>query len=766
MKPGNIIIFLLICTLNLYSQNIKINGYIISASSGEPIINAHIISNGMDKHSISNTSGFFSLSLAEGKNALQISHVAYQPALVTVNTKKDTAITIELLSLQLGEIEVYGEEPLHRQTLSGKISISPQKIEFIPTFVGEPDIIKAITYLPGVSGNNKGFSNLYVRGGDRQNNLLLLDGAPVYSLNHLFGILSVFNADIIKNIDFYKGGFPARYGGRTSSVVDITTRRGNNKKLTGKFNIGILKSKLLLEGPVVNQRTSFILALRSSYLDLFTLPFRNKYKKGNPHVNFLGYTFYDINAKVTREINEKSQIFVNLYKGTDIQKVYDKAQNTFQYRNSAYEYKQENQSATIGLQSLLNSDLYFNTSVIYSKYGNRFEMTDEIIDYIDSSAVIEKSHSYINSLTCNISFDYTQFNNHKIKTGGSISLYKIQPGVSSRKSDIYFNHFDTTYNVSVEKKATEYNLYIEDEIAITNKLNINAGVRLNIFNSNYTHINPEPRISIRWLAGENISFKTGYSIMHQYMHLIESNIQGTGNELWVGSNKNTPPQKASLFSGGIFGKISHIEYGFEAFYKNMENLIYFNYIDADEDFICKWDNMILKDGKGRAYGFEALIKYKSKKFISSLSYTLAKNDRKFSDYNFNKWFPFSHDRRHDLTFLLHYILNEKNTVGINFVFNTGEPITLPEAYIPTNRYFNGYLSYNDINNMRLPAYHRLDISYKRNTKTKKGRKSYWSINLYNAYARRNPVYVYYDKDKVISKSLYSIIPSFNWGMEF
>lgn len=772
MKKILVLFLVLVLTPEIFSQKSTIYGNIKDASSGEPIYYATCYELNSKQYCISGENGSFSFSVPNGKIKLLVSNVGYYADTLEFILKKDTLITINLKNKVLDEIVVYAEQPIQKQALLGVTTISAKRINSIPTQFGEKDLLKALTFLPGVTGDNKGFSNIYVRGGDRQSNLMLVDGATLYSTSHLFGFLSVFNTDIVESVDFYKGGFPARFGGRTSSVIDIKTRNGDSQKIKGEFSLGLLSSKLLLEGPIIKEKTTYILAARSSYLDLITFPIRQTIKK-REYGNFPSYTFFDINAKINHKINNKNRVFFNFYIGADLISI-------IYYENQSYKettnISQKYITSTLGYNSIITPKLNFYTSLIYSKFNSSYYADRNKYYSEDGIVFLESSFSKIHDLSYNLRFDYKPINSQNIKFGIKTNYYQIHPGIYNyfNKNDI--NQTDTTFGVSEPLIAGELCGFIEDDISITKNINVNLGLRYTFFSQIADSIDFkksayqtfEPRFSFRWLITDKFSFKCGATVMHQFLHVLQNNVNGFGNEIWISSSKTIEPQKSSQLSGGFFGEISKhkIEYGIEIYYKKMENLINYNYIESDPTTISHWEELIAKNGLGESYGAEFLVQKNYGKFNFSLAYTLSWSWRQFEELNFGERFPFTFDKRHDLSLALNYKRSEKHSFGGMFIFSSGTPITLSEAYVQRNQYFYGYYTYTGINNRRLPPYHRLDVYYQRNWLSKRNREWNWTINIYNLYARQNAVYIYFEQNKTKQISMFTIMPTFSIGFKF
>jgi len=745
-------------TIQSIAQPLKLTGT-ITDQYGEPLMFAHVHETKSNAYAVADENGYYTISLHNGMALLRYSFAGYLAHSIQVNVQRDTVLNIRLQTIDLKEVNIYAkEDKLHRQTLSGKITLSQSKIEMLPTALGEPDLLRALTTIPGITGNNKGFSQIFVRGGGRENNLILLDDAPVYSTNHLFGLLSVFNTDIIKNVDVYKGGFPARYGGRTSSVIDISTIQGNDSTVRGRFNVGVMKSKFFLEGPLRNHKTTFILGVRTSYLDLLIGAAR---LITGTDFDFIEYRFADVNTKITHKINQHNRLYFSYYFGIDRFNIPDKNDNVF--------FRQINNSATVGYISQINSSLLLKSNISLTRYSNLYRSyyAQTINGQVQESST-EDSRHLINNLSYNLRFDYKPTNRHYIKTGAKYTHYIMKPFVFSYLYKDANFEIDTTFGENQSENAHELSIYAEDEFHITNNLNINVGLRYSLFGKSDWFPALEPRISLRWLITENFSFKTAYTQMQQNLHILGNNQQGFSGEIWVGSKQNLKPQRAEQLSAGFFGNIARwdLEYGIEGYYKTMHNLLYLYYFEVVPETIETWQDLIHTNGKGTSYGIEFTTQLRRQRYSASLSYTLSWSYRQFPTLNFGEWYADLQDRRHDLNINGVIKLGKKTMLSTNFVFNTGTPITLPEGFIYGDPYYGGYYAFSHINNYRLPAFHRLDLSLKVEDKSRWGTPAWWSFDFFNVYARQNPIFVYFKNGQPRQRSLILIVPSINWGMSF
>ena len=735
--------------------------------TGEPIIGASIVDLNTGHGAVSNAFGLCRLSPGIGGKTFVVSHVGYIRDTLELNLVKDTLLKIKMRSLSIEEIIIVQEIPLHQQTLLGKISLSAKKIEQIPSAFGEPDLIKALTTLPGVTGDNRGLSSIFVRGGGRQNNLVLLDGSPVFLSNHAWGFLSQFNMDVIKSIDFYKGGFPARFGGRTASVIDLASKDGNKQEFKGKFSVGLLQSKVLFEGPIVKGKTSFHFGLRTSYLDWLTIPLRINYNLRSKSGQFVGYTFYDTNLKINHQFNPRNKLTFSVFHANDIQKLIEKTSKSDWA--SDFKYQQKNTLVSLRFQSLLSDKVSLNSSIVGSSYSNSFitEIEEQHQDYEIES--MEWTSSSISDLTANTEITYQPNNKHLIRLGAIAKSIRNQPRTASYSFGDGNVLSDTTLGHSKTATPRDYCLYVEDEWKLTDRINANIGLHYNLFKLNAsTFTNIDPRLSVRWLLTKNLSIKAGLTSMYQNLHVLTNNMGGIYSDLWLSSNSELPPERSRQLSGGVFGYIPGLglEYGVELYYKKSENILELFFNDPEDLIGQDIENMILKNGSGIAYGLETQIKKEWDNFSASLSYTLSKNLHSFKEINEGVFFPSLFDRTHDLSMTFHYLIDEKQSIGGQFVFSTGTPITLPIGLFSGNYFFDDYYVFEGYNMHRLPVYHRLDLAYKRKFVNKKGRNCYWGVNIHNVYARKNPIHIYIYGGKVYKTTLFPFLPSASVGMYF
>jgi len=791
MKYFGIILGVIVFSFSLSGQSYTISGYVIDSNNGEPLINATIIDTVSSQHTMTNEYGFYSLSLEKGNHIISCSYVGYTEEVITLNLERNTSKNFNLKNVTITEVVIKGKK-LGKGSNSSQmslVSLPIEQLKTIPVLGGEPDIIKAFTLVPGVNNNGEGSTGLNVRGGGRDQNLTLLDNAIVYNAAHLFGFLSVFNADALQHAALYKGGFPARYGGRLSSIMNIKMKEGNANEFHGKFGLGIINSKLTLEGPISN-KISFLFSARSSYFNLFTYFLKKSFERGDIN-SYSQYLMYDINAKTNYKLNNKTKLFLSFYTGKDDSGAKDRLTNFTSRELRDDELNWSNITTTFRLNHELSPKLFSNFILAYSKY--KYNLTTQTETFgIDSNGlyselVKKNSFNYLSSiqdLSLKIKFDFFPNNNNHIRFGGELIRHEYIPGNSSSE-DITQNQTNYTNNVIRKATGNEFAIFIEDDIELTKKIKVNLGTRLSGFSiKDKNYFNIEPRFSSRYLLEEDFSIKASYSYMSQYVHLLGNNGVGLSNDLWVTATENVPPQTAHQYAIGVAKEVfnQNIAFSIEGYYKTMNNLI--DYSINTPDIVStqgNWEDLIEKEGRGEAYGLEVFLQKKSRKFTSFLGYTLSWNNRTFENINKGRTYPFRYDRRHDFSLNIAYEFNEKWSLAGNWVFTSGQPITLPTAkQLIVPEYSFEVLLYERRHNARMPAYHRLDIGINRKKETKRGNIGNLNFSFYNAYNRANPYFVYLRNDFIIDqngtlisynptvyqKTLFGIIPSITYSLEF
>lgn len=752
-----------------YSQEKTLRGYVYDSLSLNPVYNSYIINRNNNDIVLTNEYGFFVYTTQDDTLKIECSHVGYEPFKLDFAVNQDTILKLLLQPVKLKEVKVTAaSEPAYKQALLGKVMFSMEEVESIPSFIGEPDLMKAITHTPGVSGGREGFSNIYIRGGGRGQNLILSDGVKLYNTNHLGGFLSAINSDVIKDIDIYKGGFPARFGGRSSSVIDIHTREGNKFDLKGKYSVGVLQSAFLLEGPLKTDKTSFLFAARGSYLDLLTIPYRIKYNRGNAG-SMLGYTFADFNFRVDHKFNRGRKLSLILYQANDIMDSEDG--HSIHYLSEGMKIR--NSSINLITTNSPAPEIFTRSQLIYSGYSSKYYAIDNNNNIPDKYESYFENKSVLNEINIKYQLSWYPDNRFTFKTGfdGNMNLYS--PGISRAQINYITTQtsYDTITGLKYKQKSYQAAAFIEGDIVLSSKVNINSGIRLSFYNSGLFHdFSLEPRMSLRILLSDNISVKTGITKMSQNSHPLISNYQGFEKEIWIPATDSLPTQQAIQYSTGIFGLIEplNIEFSLEGYYKVLSNSYFFRpSVSVFEDY-SELSKYLTAGGKNKSYGIELSTRYTIKKLLLDLSYTFSKSTLQFESLNNGKAFPSDFDRRHDLSLVSRLKISDQSFINARFVFSSGTPFTLPVSYNPNNIFFEGYYNYSMINNVRLPSYHRLDIGLEKQGITKKGNTKILKINIYNIYARQNPVYIYLDSytGDIYQKALFTILPTISYSVNF
>lgn len=775
------------------AQNYTVSGIIEDAKTGEALIGASIYDDFTKISTISNNYGFFSISLKKGSVSLHFSYLGYKPKSLEFNLLKDTALRIDLDgSITLEEVTIKFTDPGKKinSTQMGMIEIPVKKLSSIPFILGEPDILKAIQLMPGIQSGNEGTSGIFVRGGSPDQNLFLLDGVPVYNANHLFGFFSVFNTDAIRNVSVIKGGFPARYGGRLSSVVDIRMKEGNNKEFHGEGSLGLISSKLSLEGPLIKDKTSFIISARRTYLDVLAQPI----VKAVDDFATARYYFYDVNAKINHTINEKNKVFLSLYLGDDVGffKMKDK------YIEDEIHYTLQNK---IGLQwgnittalrwnSVLSSRLFCNTTLTYSKYRFKVYETDKKETKPDKPSANSSYQwdffSGIQDYSVRTDFDYFLSPKHSIRFGGSYTYHNFVPGTNTYdyRGAGYADKVDTVFG-DPKLLAHEMDLYLEDDFEVTDKLKMNVGLHASSFivrSKNFASL--QPRFSGRYLITNRFSVKGSVSNMKQYIHLLTNTSISLPTDLWLPATDLVVPENSWQYSlGTVFPISKKMLFTLEGFYKTMDNIIEYKEGYTFLKSQTNWETMV-ETGKGWAYGLELLLEKSEGRTTGWIGYTLSWSNRQLEIGNNGQVFPFKYDRRNDISIVVTHKLSDKIDIGATWVFGSGTALTLPkQKYLSGINLFGENENtvqeieyYKGRNGFRMPAYHRLDLSVNFHKQLKRGERTF-SLGLYNAYNRKNPFYVYIGKNTdfygqgtgepvVKQVSLFPIIPFINYSFKF
>ena len=783
------------------SRKFTISGYVTDGVSSETLIGANIVESRQHEGTTTNPYGFYSITLPEGETHLRFSYLGYEIRQHSFLLQRDTLLNIRLKdNNQLQEVVIVSDkvEAGMRATQMSANEIPMAQIKHTPTILGEADLMKTIQLMPGVQAGVEGSAGLYVRGGGPDQNLILLDGVPVYNVDHLFGFFSVFTPEAVKKVTLFKSSFPARFGGRLSSVIDVRTNDGDMKKYHGALSIGLLTSKFYLEGPLIRNRTSFNISARRSYLDLLTKPFM-------PDDEKFGYYFYDINAKINHKFSDRSRLFLSAYNGKDhFSTDYNDDYETTISRDGG-KMNWGNTILSARWNYIFNNKLFSNTTLAYNNY--LFNVSAYTLTQYNASALTSTFNKYssnyrsgIRDWSYQIDFDYNPNPNHHIKFGTGYLYHNFRPEVmTSRIADKQENQAerDTTYNTGTSGRinAHEISLYAEDNYKINSRLRLNLGLHLSLFHvQKKSYFSLQPRLSARYQFTRNVVLKASYTQMSQYVHLLSSMPIAMPTDLWVPVTPKIKPMKSDQYSlGAYYTGVQGWEFSVEGYYKDMRHVLEYKEGVSFFGSSAGWENKV-EMGKGRSMGIEFMVQKNIGKTTGWLAYTLSKSDRKFSKGGINNGerFPYKYDRRHNVNLTLNHKFSDRVDIGASWVFYTGGTSTIPEEktavvrphnsgmgffYYPYDFHFTNSIHVEEAsyvehrNNYRLPASHRLNVGINFNKKTKHGIRT-WNISFYNLYNAMNPTFVYRgtsdDLDKTVIKkyTLLPLIPSFTYSYKF
>jgi hypothetical protein len=789
--PKTLTVLLLgLIALALPAQQFTISGYVTDGATGEALIGANVYDFRTLKGTTTNTYGFFSLTLPSDTVVFTVSYVGYHTVNLPFVLDRDTAMAVGLRSmLTLKEVEVKADKVMRieEQTQMSTINIPIQQIQKLPAFMGEVDVLKILQLLPGVQSGSEGSSGLYVRGGSPDQNLILLDGVPVYNVTHLFGFFSVFNSDAINNVQLIKGGFPARYGGRLSSVLEINMKEGNMKEFKGSGSLGVIASRITLEGPIIKDKASFIISARRTYIDILAKPI---IKASFPGDGDAGYYFYDLNGKVNYRLGKKDRLYLSAYAGDD--RFFFREKQEFGQSGTTYgsEYSGGldwgNLTAVLRWNHQFNQKLFSNLTLNYTKYtfNTRIafrEYTKAQGSTIEDFTFALRYFSGIRDWSTRVDFDWLPNPDHYVKFGANAIWHSFRPGAVQFKLEEGTSGIgiDTTITNSFVE-AGEYRIFVEDDIRISQRLKVNAGMHASLFAvQGETYTSLEPRVSGRYMLAEDLSAKASYARMSQYIHLLTNTGVGLPTDLWVPATANVLPQRSWQVAAGLARTLPKgYEVSVEGYYKVMDNIIEYkegsSYLGSSDN----WEAQV-ESGTGWSYGAEVFLQKKEGPTTGWVGYTLSWTERQFENINFGKRFPFRYDRRHDLSVAVVHELSERIELSATFVYGTGNAITLPIAVYEGEVDYFGYTYrepvyyYNERNGFRMRAYHRLDLGLALKKETKWGERS-WNFNVYNTYNRRNPFFIYYgygtgwnqSRREFRQVSLFPIMPSVSFNFKF
>jgi hypothetical protein len=784
---------LLVSSLSaLAEEKVTINGYIKDASNGEALIGATVFVRSANAGTVTNVYGYYSLTLAPGTYEVEFSYIGYAKQTVTQTLTANVRLDVEMQPQgeELQEIVISAEK---EQSLVRSVEMSVNKLDIktitkIPAFLGEVDVIRSLQQLPGVSTVGEGASGFNVRGGSVGQNLILLDEATVYNSSHLLGFFSVFNPDAVKDTKLYKAAIPAQYGGRLASLLDVRMKEGNDKCYEATGGIGTIFSRLAFEGPIVKDKGSFIVAGRRSYIDVLARPFVDILQDGAK------LNFYDLTGKANYDINEKNKIFLSGYFGRDVF-FFDAGQG----------FSWGNKTGTIRYNKIFSDRLFANFSGIYSEYDYALRFGEDERDYF-------RWESSISNFSFKPNFTYFANSNNEVSFGAEATYYTFDPATASGATN------GDVIDISLPHKYNyEQALYINNDQKISELLSIQYGLRYSSFfgfgpgkEVTYnkpepgerkdpisektfasgevmsTYNNWEPRLSLKAQLNPNTSVKASYNRMAQYLHLISNTTASNPLDVWVPTSNNIKPEIGDQFTVGYFqsvGEDDDYEFSAEAYYRSTQNQI--DYIDGANLLINEYLEGELLSGLGRAYGLELYFQKKTGRFNGWVAYTLGKTELKVDGINKGEWYATRYDQRHNVKVTGFYDINKRWSASANFTFVTGTPATFPTSRYVIQDILIPYNANDSRNNVRMPAYHRLDISFRLEGKTlnsagkKRKNTDYWVFGLYNVYGRRNPFSIYFtqaDERVPVGSALNSearqlsiigtIIPSVSYNFNF
>ena len=751
-----------------------LRGYLEDADAGERLIGATVFDVGAGLGTTSNNFGYFSYTYRGDTLRIRVAYVGLANLDTVIVGPPPSELTLRLRSsAELATVEVRAAnaaERIDERVQMSAIDVPIEQIKRAPQLLGEADVLKALQFLPGVSGGSEGTAGLYVRGGSPDQNLILLDGVPVYNVSHVLGIFSVFNADAINSVSLVKGGFPARYGGRLSSVIEINMKDGNADKWHGEGGIGIISSRLTLNGPV-DQKTRVLVSGRRTYADLLAKPFIAAANKRNQssgsdysYKTNLALNFFDLNAKIRHELAPGHTLYLSGYLGGDVFNIKESSENSA--RNSEDSYgggvNWGNKIAAARWNFELGPRLFLNTTATFSDYTIDFESEFYERDGTEEETYLARYRSGIRDFGLRSDLSFIPNPNHYLRTGFNVTHHTYSPGALSSKFTTGTENTSLALG-SAKEEAVEFAAYVEDEWRLSPKLAVNAGLHASAFSNDTVYASLQPRIAARYVLPKGYGLKASYARMTQFINLLTSEALSLPTDLWVPSNERILPQRswqaavggAKEFDGGY-------EVSAEAFYKSMSNVVsyrpggsFFNF-QLDES----WEDKIVQ-GTGEVYGLELLAQKKLGRTTGWLGYTLSWNNRTFAGINGGKPFPFRYDRRHDFSALISYEINERITFTGAWIFATGNAITIPEfqqagnisrqSYTGTDPntgqpaeqvYFNYQTSGQGEgkNQYRLSNTHRLDFSFEFRKAKRWGERA-WVVGAYNAYSHKNPFFL-------------------------
>jgi hypothetical protein len=746
-----------------------VSGFLQDAQTGENFVGANIHEPNRHLGTASNAYGFYSLTLPVDSATIIFSYIGYEARIVnvvlTANLKLDIALEPALLSSDSVVVEAERSVPIEERTQMSTVEIPIRQVESMPTILGETDLIKAFQLMPGVRGGSEGSSGLFVRGGSADQTLILLDGATVYNASHFFGLFSVFNAAAVRNAKLIKGGFPARYGGRLSSVLDVGMKEGNMKSFGGEFAIGAVASRLMVEGPIAKDRTSFLVSGRRTYIDQLIRPFQSDEEKA-------GMYFYDLNAKINHKLSTDDRLYFSVYRGNDRfrfeeRRVDDRSDGFIQWGNL---------TSTVRWNRVISSKLFGNLIGTFSDYGFDIKAEEEDFRNPDNSFQLAYT-SGIRDYTVKADLDYLPTPDHFVRFGASGTNHTFSPGATVIQVDLSDNT-DQPFGLKPADQINSWEFagYVEDDFRVNDLLKVNLGIHASAYRVDQeTFSSIEPRVSLRYLLPNGWGLKASYARMQQYVLLLTNGSIGLPTDLWLPATSRVPPQKSQQVAAGVSTSIVEnlFEFSVEGYYKQMDGLIEYksgaSFLGIDED----WQDKV-EIGEGRSFGIELLLQKKAGRTTGWLGYSLSNTDRRFEDLNNGEWFPFRYDARHDFALVVMHNIRPGIELSGNWVYTTGNAVSLPTTLYYAHPYVEAFScfgctvkSFDQRGNYRQRAHHRLDVAVNFHKTTHRGRIQTITIGAYNAYNHMNPFFVNLEDDGSLNQvTLFPIMPYVTYRRAF
>lgn len=777
-----------------------VSGFVRDSVSYESLISASVLERVSGSGTASNNYGFYSITLPPGKVVLRASFVGFETKELTLELSADTLIDLPLKSLgALNEVVVEGLNPKSDvlSSRTGVVDVPARRVKSMPALLGETDVVKTLQRLPGVAVGTEGMSGLFVRGGNADENLYLLDGNPVYHTNHLLGFFSAFNPDAVKNTTFYKGSFPAEYGGRLSSVIDVRTNDGDRQEYHGNVSVGLLSMRANLEGPIVKNRSSFNVSVRRTWMELITWPILKAVNKDSDTKFVGGYHFFDINAKVNHSFSDRSRLYLSFYMGSDSFRDGEKSEKATDM-DTDFRWRWGNLIGSAGWNHVINNKWFATLTAGYSRYRSHIiqerGMTISSADQAFQQELKEKSHyrSSMEDVSLRALLDYRPHENHRVRMGAEYLFHIFRPEQSSMQSwyedSVATDKTNTVFANSLIH-GHELSLYGEDEVHVTDRMSVNAGLRYSVFlvqGERYHSL--QPRLSSRYLLTPKLSAKLSYSKMDQYIQLLSNSYVSQPSDIWVPVTRKISPKSAHQFTAGLYYSLNKtFDFSVEGYYKRMNNII--EYKDMSPQMAYSgWENQV-GAGKGRSYGLELMVQKQVGRLSGWMAYTLSWSDRWFPDGTVNKGrrYPSRYDNRHKIDMVATCKLSRKVELTAAWMYASGNHLTIADQQymggsgVPGTGFMDQYWqtplgsSASSRNNYQLSPYHRLDLGANFYRYKKKGRMGVWNLSLCNAYLQPNafsvrPVYDEWTsagrKVKLEKTILFMCMPSLSYTYKF